>query len=342
MTGTRTVLLQRQRNNMMLHDNHDRIISYLRISVTERCNFRCTYCVPIEDENINAQKELLTFEEIERVARVGAKLGLTKIRLTGGEPTVRQSIVELVGNLSKISGIREIAMTTNASRLGELAASLKVAGLHRLNISLDTLQREQMEKLARRPCFDTVMGGIEAATREGFSNLKFNCVVMRGTNENELCDLADFACERGATMRFIEFMPMGNLIEERLKIVSMPEMLKILNRQFDFKPAGNLPSTDPARAFVCQKTGARIGFITSMSDHFCDSCNRMRLTAQGGLRPCLHQNAEVDLRSILQDGRSDEQIIEAFREAANMKWAGHQMNAFVPLYSRKQMIAIGG
>lgn len=327
----------------MLRDNHNRIISYLRISVTERCNFRCTYCTPEENDGLAAARnDLLTFEEIARVARVGAKLGLTKIRLTGGEPTIRQRIVELVRMLSDIPGIGEVSMTTNASRLSDLAVPLKAAGLDRLNISLDTLRRERMEQLTRRPCFDQVMSGIEATTEAGFDNLKFNSVVMRGTNEDELCDLTAFARTRGATMRFIEFMPMGNLVTEKRKIVPMPEMLKILNQKFDFKPINDSSSADPARIFVCRKTGARIGFITSMSDHFCDSCNRMRLTAEGGLRPCLYQNAEVDLRQILREDGSDEQIVEAFREAANMKWAGHQMNAFVPLYSRKQMLAIGG
>lgn len=326
----------------MLTDNHKRIISYLRISVTEQCNFRCTYCVSVDGVEAKDQKQLLTFEEIERVACVGAQLGLTKIRLTGGEPTVRSGIARLVSRLSEIPGISEIAMTTNASRLRELAAPLKAAGLTRLNISLDTLQRKRMEDLARRPCYDQVMSGIEAATSAGFDNMKFNCVVMRGTNDDELGNLVTFTHKLGATMRFIEFMPMGGLIAEKGKIVSMAEMLTILNRKFDFAPAGSAMSADPARTYLCRKTGARIGFITSMSNHFCDACNRMRLTATGALRPCLHQNAEVDLRSVLRSGGSDREIIEAFRQAANLKWAGHEMNAFVPLYSRKQMIAIGG
>ena len=334
----------------MLSDRFHRIISYLRISVTDRCNFRCVYCMPAEGVDLVPREELLTFEEIARVAAVGATLGLTKIRLTGGEPTVRRDLTRLVEMLAHIPGIHEISLTTNAARLAELAAPLKAAGLARVNISLDTLRRNRMAEIARREYYDQVMDGIDAAIENGLTPLKFNAVVMRGVNDDELCDLLEFAHARGAQMRFIEYMPMGLArFDEHNKLVTAAEMRQRLTERFDLAPqspphhlATSPPDSDPARLWVCRKSGAQVGFITSMSEHFCDGCNRMRLTAEGGLRPCLHQNAEVDVRDLLRSGTSDEEIAEAYRRAANLKWAGHHMNDMIPLYSAKEMVAIGG
>jgi cyclic pyranopterin phosphate synthase len=193
-----------------------------------------------------------------------------------------------------------------------------------LNISLDTLRRDRMAEIARRDYHDAVLRGIDAALAAGLTPLKFNAVVMRGVNDNELCDLLEFAHERGAEMRFIEYMPMGLArFDEHNKLVTATEMRERLSTRFDLIPAPphdlttSLPDSDPARGWVCRRTGARVGFITSMSEHFCDTCNRMRLTAEGGLRPCLHQDAEVGVRAILRDGGSDEAIADAFRAAAN-------------------------
>lgn len=327
----------------MLSDNYNRIISYLRISVTERCNFRCVYCMPAEGIQLANCDDLLSFEEIARVVRVGAKLGLSKIRLTGGEPTVRRDLPELVRTLRLINGINEIALTTNGARLLELAQPLKNAGLDRINISLDTLQPDRNAELTRRNHLPAVLQGIEAALAAGFTNLKINTVILRGINDDELCDLVSFAHEKGAQMRFIEFMPMGAARrDERNRTVSMREMLDRLKARFDLVPEQKSGENDPARGWTCRRTGARVGFITSMSDHFCGSCNRMRLTAEGGLRPCLHQDAEVDLKTVLRDGGGDSQVADAFRRAADLKWSGHQMNAFVPIYSRREMVRIGG
>jgi cyclic pyranopterin phosphate synthase len=332
----------------MLSDRFNRVISYLRISVTDRCNFRCVYCMPEDGVDLIPRAEILTFEEIARVASVGATLGLHKIRLTGGEPTVRRDLPRLVQMLAEIDGIREISITTNAARLGELAAPLKDAGLTRVNISLDTLRRDLMQTIARRNFYDEVMAGIEAAVEAGLTPLKFNAVVMRGVNDDEVCDLLAFAHERGAQMRFIEYMPMGQTrFDEHNKLVTASEMREKLAARFDLEPIDNPQSAfgnqnDPARLWVCRRTGARVGFITSMSEHFCDTCNRMRLTADGCLRPCLHQNTEVDVRSILRSGGTDNDLAAAFRDAANLKWAGHHMNDVIPLYSAREMVAIGG
>jgi len=325
----------------MLLDRFSRLLSYLRISVTDRCNFRCVYCMPAEGVEVSPRDELLSFEEIERIAAVGATLGLRKIRLTGGEPTVRRDLPRLVSMLSAIEGVDELAMTTNAAMLGELAAPLRSAGMTRLNISLDTLDREKAARIARRDEWERVQNGINAACAEGFG-LKFNAVVMRGWNDGELGDLVAYANSYGAPMRFIEWMPMGETRFARSNTtVPWREMLQSLSPRFDLQPE-DATGNDPAKMWRCQTTGARVGFISSMSDHFCATCNRMRLTAQGGLRPCLHQDAEVDVRQLLRGGASDEELAMAFREAAGLKWAGHQMNEIIPLYSGKDMVSIGG
>jgi len=326
----------------MLQDNHNRVISYLRISVTDRCNFRCVYCMPETGVELAPRDEILSFEEIARVANVGATLGLTKIRITGGEPTVRRDLPGLIQMLRAIPGISEIAMTTNAARLEELAQPLKDAGMTRLNISLDTLQREKFIKLARRDFYDATMRGVETAAR--IFPLKFNAVAMRGVNDDELGDLVRFAHGHDAPMRFIEYMPMGAArFDSQSKFIGENEMREILSREFDLESTPEYGRTfDPASPWICRQSGARVGFISSMSDHFCASCNRMRLTAQGGLRPCLHQNSETDVRQILRGGGSDEGIADAFRAAADSKWAGHRMNDFIPLFSAKDMVSLGG
>ncbi len=325
----------------MLQDRFHRLITYLRISVTDRCNFRCVYCMPAHGIDIAPRAELLTFEEIERVARVGASLGVNKIRLTGGEPTVRRDLPVLVKMLKNINGIDELAMTTNAVLLQDVAGVLKEAGLDRVNISIDTLDRAKAFAIARRDDFDRVQRGIAAAHDVGLK-IKFNTVAMRGTNDDELCDLAQFAASYNAPIRFIEWMPMGEArFDETNQTISAREMRLILNGRFDLEEQPR-PKGDPARSWVCARTGVQVGFISSMTDHFCETCNRMRLTAIGGLRPCLHQDAETDVRAILRGGGGDEELRAAYFEAAGLKWAGHRMNDVIPLYSSKDMVAIGG
>jgi cyclic pyranopterin phosphate synthase len=327
----------------MLSDRFQRIISYLRISVTDRCNFRCVYCMPAEGIELAPREDLLSFEEITRVARVGASLGLTKIRLTGGEPTVRKDLAMLVRMLRGIPEIEEINLTTNAAQLESLAGPLREAGLTRLNISIDTLKPELAAEIARRDYFDAVQRGIDTAHAVGFP-IKFNTVVMRGTNDDELADLVRYAAGYGSQIRFIEYMPMGLArFNEHNITVTAGEMLERLRMDFDLEPVAPEHASDPARAYRCRRSGARVGFITSMSDDFCSTCNRMRLTAQGGLRPCLHQDAEVGLREMLRrPDCTDEEIREAYYRAAGLKWAGHRMNDVIPLYSAKEMVAIGG
>lgn len=327
----------------MLCDRHHRVISYLRISVTDRCNFRCVYCMPAEGVDLVPKPELLSFEELARVTAVGGTLGLTKVRITGGEPTVRRDLPVFIRLLRAIPGLSELSLTTNAARLSEMAQPLKEAGLDRVNISLDTLRRDRMRDISRRDHFDDVMRGIDAAAAVGLTPLKFNAVVMRGVNDDELPDLVSFAHARGAQMRFIEYMPMGAArFDTHNQTVPADAMRERLAPYFELEPSAPHHDTDPARIYTCRRTGARVGFITSISEHFCATCNRMRLTASGGLRPCLHQDAEVDVRAILRGGGSDDDIAAAYRQAASLKWAGHHINDVIPLFSAKEMVAIGG
>ncbi len=303
--------------------------------------------MPAHGVTLAPGEEILSFEEIARVASVAARLGLSRIRLTGGEPTVRRDLPLLVSMLRDLPAVRDIAMTTNAARLAELARPLKAAGLSRVNISLDTLKSERAQALTRRGFHTQVLAGIDAALEAGLAPLKLNAVVLRGVNEDELCDLVDFARERSATMRFIEWMPMGQAArDEANQLVPVAEMRAILSARFDLAPAQGSDPSDPAREWICQKTGARVGFIASVSEHFCEACDRMRLTAQGGLRPCLHQDAEVSTRDILRSGRGEASIerdlLTAFARAGAMKWAGHAMSNIIPLYSAKDMVSIGG
>ena len=338
-----------RRRMPLLNDRFSRPISYLRVSVTDRCNFRCIYCMPAEGVKTIPRADILTFEEIARVVRVGVSLGLTKLRLTGGEPTIRADLPVLVRMLRQIDGLGEISMTTNAARLTELAVPLKEAGLDRVNISIDTLNRDRAAAIARRDVLPSVLAGIDAAIAAGLKPIKLNAVVIRGQNDDELSALVHFAHDRGAEMRFIEYMPMGEArhckdMGEASTTVTADEMRRRLADDFDLtrQSADAGDPHDPARTWVCSRTGARVGFITSVSEHFCGSCNRMRLTAEGGLRPCLHQDAEVDVRSILRNGQTDASIADAYRRAAGLKWEGHQMTQLVPLFSRREMVAIGG
>jgi cyclic pyranopterin phosphate synthase len=253
---------------------------------------------------------------------------------------VREGIVDFVGEIAGMSGVREVAMTTNASLLARHAVRLRAAGLGRLNVSLDTLDRMTARRIARGDVLGSVLGGIEAALTAGFGDLRFNAVVMRGVNDQELGALVRFAHARGATMRFIEYMPMGSArFQPMNQSVSAGAMRERLAEEgFELvRDEGGDPS-EPSRNWRCRVTGARVGFISSMTEHFCGTCDRMRLTSEGRLRPCLHQEFEVDVR-----GReTDEAIAAGYAEAAAGKWAGHRMTQFVPLYSRREMISIGG
>ena len=325
-----------------LADRHGRRFGSLRIGVTAACDFRCVYCLPADYRTFVHGPELLTYGEIARVAAVAVRLGMSRIRLTGGEPLVRPRLPELVGRLAAPAGVGELALTTNGARLPRHAADLKAAGLTGVNVSLDALDRAVAERLARRDVLPLVLAGIDAALAAGLE-VKLNAVVIRGVNDDQVRSLVAFAASRGCVMRFIEYMPMGT-VRADLPDATVPaaRLREILAADYDLRPDPTHDPSAPARRYVCRRTGARVGFIASVSESFCGACDRMRLTAEGSLRPCLHQNVGVDLRGRLRAGCTDDDLAAAFAEAARLKWAGHHMTADRPQFSDREMVTIGG
>lgn len=299
-------------------DSYGRKISYLRIGVTDLCNLRCLYCMPPEGICPKSHDEILRFEEIERVVRVAAGLGIDKVRLTGGEPLVRKGIVDLVRIIARIPGIDDLAMTTNGMRLEELAFDLKAAGLRRVNISLDSMKTERFRKITRGGDLGQVWRGIDAARRAGLMPIKLNVVVMRGLNDDEVLGFAGLTIEQELHVRFIELMSLGKEAWHGLRHVPAAELkMRLENASgpgLAGKPMEAVPSRDgdgPARYYRFAGARGTIGFISAVSDHFCHCCNRLRLTPSGKLRSCLLSNHEVDLLSALRKGMTDTEL-EAF------------------------------
>jgi GTP 3',8-cyclase len=324
-----------------LVDPFDRVVRDLRISVTDRCNFRCTYCMPEEGMQWLPRSEILTFEEIERLARICVEhYGFDGIRLTGGEPTIRAHIATLVAKLSAL-GV-DIAMTTNGATLRNCAHDLREAGLNRINISLDTLDREKFARMTRRDELDNVLLGIEAAKSAGFDPVKINAVIERGTNDDELIDLARFGREEGIEVRFIEFMPLDASDEwQRGKVVGQDEIVAQLAEEWPLElvPARGAAPADRWRYLDGAGT---VGVIPTVTKPFCGDCDRVRLTADGQFRTCLFSTDEFDLRAALRTGETDDQIAARIRAAVGTKWAGHQINQVNFVRPARSMSQIGG
>jgi cyclic pyranopterin phosphate synthase len=326
-----------------LLDTFGRRHNNLRISVTDRCNLRCTYCMP-EDVTFLDRAELLTFEEIERFVRAVAPLGIDKIRLTGGEPLMRKNLSALVRMLQAVPGIRDLAVTTNALLLADQADALFDSGLRRLNISLDTLDTDRFQQLTRRDGLMATLRGIERAKERGFGPIKINAVAVRGFIEYDAVPLAKYCREHGFELRFIEYMPIGAEAWQRAKCVPAYELIEWieagvgpLNPARDFDPAA------PAMEFEYADGGGKLGIIASVSKPFCRSCNRIRLTADGKLRNCLFALDEVDVKSILRQPQFDpEQLRDAVRANVMEKWEGHEINSAKFVKPLRTMHAIGG
>ncbi len=329
-----------------LVDPFGRVVRDLRISVTDRCNFRCTYCMPAEGMTWLPRAEVLTFEEIERLARLCVeRFGFGGIRLTGGEPTIRAHITTLVSKLAAL-GV-DLAMTTNGATLRSLAHDLREAGLQRINISLDTLDRAKFERMTRRDELDNVLAGISAAKDAGFAPVKINAVIERGTNDDEIIDLARFGRDEGVEVRFIEFMPLdasGHWLND--KVVGQDEIVAILSAEF---PIEQVPARGAAPADRWRYLdggglggGATVGIIPTVTKPFCGDCDRVRLTADGQFRTCLFATDEFDLRDALRDGESDDQIAARIQRAVGTKWAGHQINQVNFIRPVRSMSQIGG
>jgi cyclic pyranopterin phosphate synthase len=327
---------------MALIDTFGRVHNNLRISVTDRCNLRCTYCMPEEVEFMN-RDELLHFEEIVHFVRVAAPLGINKIRLTGGEPLMRRDLPVLVRMLLAVPGIRDVGMTTNGLLLAEQAHAFRDAGLTRINISLDTLNAERFRQLTRRDGLDKVLAGIDAARRASFHPIKLNAVTVRGVNEQDVVPLAQFAREHGLQMRFIEYMPIGADDWERSKVYFAHEIMEQLERAIaPLIPADHYDPRAPAMEFRYTDGSGDVGFIASVSRPFCMNCNRLRLTCDGKLRNCLFALDEVDVKGLLRGAASDSAIAEIIRMNVLAKWEGHEINTARFIKPLRTMHAIGG
>ena len=294
-----------------MQDGYGRRIEYLRISVTDKCNLRCVYCMPEEGLPWLKREEVLSYEEIAEIVRVMAAMGLRRIRLTGGEPLVRRDLPQLVTLLKRIPGIDDIALSTNAVLLDEQAEALKSAGVNRLNISLDSLVPSRVDAIARRPgSFDKIMRGFDAAERFDFTPIKVNAVIMRGRNDDEVEAFAEMTRDRPWHIRFIEVMPVGeNLDVSANEFVSAFEILDRLRRVGQLRPVSGPAGNGPATYFSFDGARGTIGVITPMSHNYCDRCNRMRLTANGQLRPCLFGDLQTNLRDALRRGEPLEPLI---------------------------------
>jgi GTP 3',8-cyclase len=324
-----------------LVDPFGRVVRDLRISVTDRCNFRCTYCMPEEGMQWMPRSDILTFEEIERLARVCVqRFGFDGIRLTGGEPTVRANIVGLVAKLSPL-GV-DLAMTTNGATLRNSAHSLRQAGLNRLNISLDTLDREKFERMTRRDELHNVLAGIDAAQDAGFAPVKINVVVERGVNDDEIVALARFGRERELEVRFIEFMPLdASDTWQRAQVVGQDEIVASIAAEW---PLEQVPARGaaPADRWRYLDGAGVVGVIPTVTKPFCGDCDRVRLTADGQFRTCLFATDEFDLRDLLRNGASDADIESCIEAAVGTKWAGHQINQVTFIRPARTMSQIGG
>ena len=330
-----------------LVDSYGRAVRDLRISVTDRCNFRCQYCMPEEGMVWLAREEILTFEEIERVARICVdRFGVDSIRLTGGEPTVRANLPTLVAKLSALrlsaGGGVDLAMTTNGASLGLLAGDLYQAGLRRINISCDSLRRDRFWAITKRDALDSVLGGIAAAVSAGFSPVKVNCVLMRGINDDEIVDFATFGRKQGVTVRFIEFMPLDASDQwSANRVVPGSSIVAAIAAVYPVVPVLDRGSS-PASRFRYLDGAGEIGVISSVSEPFCGACDRIRLTAEGQLRNCLFALDETDLRSLLRGGASDDDLAVAIAANVGGKWAGHSISQVTFIRPSRSMSQIGG
>jgi len=309
-------------------DKHNREINYLRISITDRCNLRCVYCMPKEGLSIIGHDDILKYEEMLRVISVAVKLGIVKVRVTGGEPLVRRGIVDFLASLKTIDGLKDISLTTNGILLEAFAEELFDAGIRRLNISLDSLNPEKYASITRGGNLNAVLNGIEKTHSIGFSPIKINVVVIKGSNEDEILDFARLSMEKPFQVRFIELMPVGNTnIDNNGKYVSNDTVIERIERFCFLDPVdGNRNKTDgPARIFKIKGAVGEIGFISPMSHHFCESCNRLRLTADGHLRACLLWDEEVDLKGPLRAGCSDSDLQDLMKTAIAKKPIGHNI-----------------
>jgi cyclic pyranopterin phosphate synthase len=332
-------------NTTPLTDTLGRTHTSLRISVTDRCNIRCFYCMPNENVRFRPRDEILTFEEIERFVRVVAQMGVHRLRLTGGEPLVRTDLPRLVKKLADIPGITDLALTTNGILLTpNLAAELRSAGLTRLNISLDTLREEVFQKISRREGLDRVLAGIAAAQEAGFERIRLNAVAIQGLTEDEIIPLARYARDRGLELRFIEYMPLdAEQHWQSSDVLDGAAIRRTLELEFgSLVPVGRSHPSQPASDFEFTNGGGRIGLINPVSQPFCSACDRLRLTAEGQVRNCLFSTAEWDARALLRSSASDDDLAALIRACVFAKAPAHGINTADFVRPERAMYQIGG
>ena len=306
-----------------LIDPFGRTIEYLRLSVTDRCDLRCSYCIPKDYREFQEPDQWLTFAEIERVVGTFARLGVQRVRLTGGEPLVRRNLPQLAAQLSRLPGVTDLSLSTNATRLAKYAHDLRSAGVSRINVSLDSLRPERYRQITQGR-LDKVLSGLAAAKAAGFAPIKINMVVMRGINDDEAEDMVRFCIEDDFTLRFIETMPMGDTGRQASsRYVNLNEIKNRLAEKFELIP-GVMPGGGPARYMQVANTNLRIGFITPISQHFCATCNRVRLAADGTLYLCLGQDHKLELRPYLRNGISDTELEQLIYAAIKRKPERHE------------------
>ncbi|BFF98575.1 molybdenum cofactor biosynthesis protein 1 [Drosophila madeirensis] len=340
-TSAQTELERANKQDSPLTDTFGRHHTYLRISLTERCNLRCDYCMPADGVPLQPKDKLLTTEEILRLARIFVEQGVRKIRLTGGEPTIRRDIVDLVAEMKALPQLEHVGITTNGLVLTRLLLPLQRAGLDSLNISLDTLQKDRFEKITRRKGWERVIAGIDLAVQLGYRP-KVNCVLMRNFNEDEVCDFVEFTRERPVDVRFIEYMPFSGNKWHTDRLISFKETVELIRQRWpEFEALPNGPN-DTSKAFAVPGFKGQVGFITSMTEHFCGSCNRLRLTADGNIKVCLFGNKEFSLRDAMRSNVSEEDLVDLIGAAVRRKKRQHAGMLNLSQMENRPMILIGG
>ncbi|KMT15599.1 hypothetical protein BVRB_3g059450 [Beta vulgaris subsp. vulgaris] len=326
----------------MLRDSFGRLHTYLRISLSERCNLRCQYCMPADGVELTPSPDLLSKDEIVRLANLFVNCGVNKIRLTGGEPTIRRDLDEICLQLSEMKGLKTLAITTNGLTLARKLPKLKESGLTAVNISLDTLVPAKFEFMTRRRGHEKVIESINAAVELGYDPVKVNCVVMRGFNDDEICDFVELTREKPINIRFIEFMPFDGNVWNVKKLVPYSEMMETVVKKYsDLERFKNDPF-DTAKNFRIKGHRGTVSFITSMTEHFCASCNRLRILADGNLKVCLFGSAEVSLRDPMRSGADDSELMDIIGRAVKKKKAAHAGMFDIANTANRPMIRIGG
>lgn len=326
-----------------MYDCHNRQINYLRVSVTDRCNFRCVYCMPTQGVKMLSHEGILSYEEFLRIIKILSNRGVNKIRLTGGEPLVRKGIIEFIRNITALQTITDLSMTTNGSLLAPMAAQLKAAGLTRVNISLDTINPERFRQITRGGELARTLEGMEAAIAVGLTPVKLNVVLTNQITEQDIAYFLDLVHRTPISVRFIEYMPIGEVqIGPGPSIDEVKATIDSSGRG-ELKPTLDIYGNGPAKYYTLPQAKGSFGFITPLSDHFCGVCNRIRLTADGKFKPCLLSNQEFDVKSALRNGASDDEIAELFYHVIKSKPQEHSLtNAGEPTQFFRKMSQIGG